>query len=88
MLDMLEERKRKFLLQLISLVGGCYFNMFIGFVCRQKLCINFYVSRANFLTTSHSHLDVSDYFWSNLFNVDVNFIYIYIVKLELLSKMY
>jgi hypothetical protein len=31
-----------------------------------------YVSRANFLTTLRSHLDVtcSCYFWSSLFNVD------------------
>jgi hypothetical protein len=34
----------------------------------QSLCVNFYVSRANFLTTLRSHLDVtcSYYFWSNL----------------------
>ena len=38
----------------------------------QRLCINFYVSRANFLTTLRLHLDVtySCYFWSSLFNVD------------------
>ena len=50
--------------------------MFVG----QRLCINFFVSRANFLTTLCSHLDVtcSCYFWSNLLNVDVNYIYIHI----------
>jgi hypothetical protein len=39
---------------------------------RQRLCVNFYVSRANFLTILRSHLDVtcSYYFWSSLFNVD------------------
>ena len=39
---------------------------------RQRLCINFYVSRANFLTTLRSHLNVtcSYYFWSNLVNVN------------------
>jgi hypothetical protein len=38
----------------------------------QSLCVNFYVSRANFLTTLRSHLDIthSCYFWSCLFNVD------------------
>ena len=41
----------------------------------QRLCINFSVSRANFLTTLCSHLDVtcSCYFWFSLFNVDVNY---------------
>ena len=36
------------------------------------LLVNFYVLRANFLTTLRSHLDVtcSYYFWSTLFNVD------------------
>ena len=52
--------------------------MFVG----QRLCINFFVSRANFLTTLRSHLDVtcSCYFGSILFNVDVNYscVYIYI----------
>ena len=40
----------------------------------QRLCIGFSVLRTNFLTTLCSHLDVtcSCYFWSNLFNVDVN----------------
>jgi hypothetical protein len=34
----------------------------------QRLCVNFYVSGANFLTTLRSHLDVtcSYYFWSSL----------------------
>ena len=49
---------------------------FIGFVCRQRLCINFSISRVNFLTTLHSHLNVSCYFWSSLLNVDVNYSYI------------
>ena len=47
----------------------------------QRLCINISVSRAYFLTTLHSHLDLFNYFWSNLFNVDVNYTYIYLVKL-------
>ena len=40
--------------------------------------LNFFVLRANFLTTLCSHLDVtcSCYFWSTLFNVDVIYIYI------------
>ena len=48
----------------------------------QRLCINFSVSRANFLTTLRSHLDVacSCYFWSSLFDVDVNYSYIYLVN--------
>ena len=49
---------------------------FIGSVCRQRQCVNFSVSRVNFLTTLHSHLNVSCYFWSSLFNVDVNYSYI------------
>ena len=46
----------------------------------QRLCINFSVSRANFLTILRSHLDVtcSCYFGSSLFNVDVNYSYIYL----------
>jgi hypothetical protein len=38
----------------------------------QRLGANFYVSRANFLTTLHSHLDItcSHYFWSSLLNLD------------------
>ena len=27
---------------------------FVGFVCGQRLCINFFVSRTNFLTTMRS----------------------------------
>ena len=42
--------------------------LFVG----QRLCIDFSVLRANFLTTLHSHLEVtcSCYFWSSLFNLD------------------
>ena len=38
----------------------------------HRLCVNFYVSRVNFLTTLCSHLNVtcSYYFWSSLINVD------------------
>ena len=39
----------------------------------DRLCINFSVSRVNFLTTLRSHLNVSCYFWSSLFDVDVNY---------------
>jgi hypothetical protein len=48
----------------------------------QRLCINFSVSRANFLTTLRSHLDVtySCYFGSSLFNVDANYSYIYLAN--------
>ena len=46
---------------------------FVGNVYRQILCINFFVSRANFLTTLCSHLDISCYFWSQLVDVDVNY---------------
>ena len=60
---------------------------FIGFVCRTETMhqvINFSVSKANFLTTLRSHLNLtcSCYFGSNLFNVDINysFIYIYLVN--------
>ena len=46
----------------------------------QRLCINLFVPRANFLTTLCSHLDVicSRYCWSSLFNVDVDYGYIYL----------
>ena len=42
----------------------------------HRLCIDLYVSRANFLTTLRSHLGVtfSSYFWSILFNVDINYL--------------
>ena len=48
----------------------------------QRLCINFSVPRANFLTTLRLHLDVtcSYYFWSSLFNVDVDYSYTYLVN--------
>ena len=48
----------------------------------QRLRIAFFVSRANFLTTLRSNLDVtcSCYFWSNLFNGDVTYSYIYLVN--------
>ena len=47
---------------------GTYFGRtyFVGFVCRQRLCINFFVSRANYLTTLRSHLDISCYIWYSL----------------------
>ena len=53
------------------------FSLLALFVERD--CINFSVSRVNFLTTWRSHLNVSCYFWSNLFDVDVNYSYILIV---------
>ena len=47
---------------------GDLLALFVG----QRLCINFYVSRAKFLTTLCSHLDITCtcYFWSNLFKMD------------------
>ena len=57
--------------------------LFVGSVCRQRLCIDFSVSRVNFLATLHSHLDGTCpcYFWSSLFNVDVSCsLYIYVVN--------
>ena len=47
----------------------------------HRLCIDFSVSRANCLTTLHSHLDVicPCYFLSKLFNVDIKYTYIYLV---------
>ena len=51
-----------------SWVTLCLLALSLG----HRLCVNFYVSRAIFLTTLRSHLDVtcSYYFWSSLFNVD------------------
>ena len=48
----------------------------------QRLCINFSVSRVNFLTTLRSHSDItcSCYFGYNGFSVDVNYSYIYLVN--------
>ena len=59
-------------------IHGCLLALFVG----QRLCINLFVSRANFLTTLHSHLDVicSCYFWFSLFYVNVNYSYIYLVN--------
>ena len=56
--------------------------LFVG----QRVCINFSVSRANFLTTLHSYLDItcSCYFWSSLFNVDV--IYNYSCSLKCIER--
>ena len=53
-------------------------TLFVG----QRLCINFSISRANFLTTLRSHLDItcSCYFGSSLANVDVHYSYIYLVN--------
>ena len=52
--------------------------LFVG----QRLCINFSVSKANFLTTLRSHLDAtrSCYFWSSLFHVDFKYSYIHLVN--------
>ena len=48
-------------------------NDLLGLSVGQSLCIDFSVSKANFLTTLRSLLDVtcSFYFWSNLIYVDV-----------------
>ena len=56
----------------------------------QRLCINFFVSRANFLTTLCLHLDVtcSCYVGSNLLNVDVNYSYIYLFNYDHFGKFY
>ena len=53
----------------------CLLALYVG----HRLCINFSVSRANFLTTLPSHLNVtcSCYFSSNLFNVGVDYSVIY-----------
>ena len=53
----------------------CLLALYVG----HRLCINFSVSRANFLTTLSSHLNVtcSYYFSSNLFNVGVDYSVIY-----------
>ena len=54
----------------------------IGYVCKTKTMHRLLYFKANFLATLRSHLDVtcSCYFWSSLFNVDVNYIYIYLVN--------
>ena len=64
----------------LQLVRACLLALFVG----QRLCINFSVSRANFLTTLRSHLDItcSYYFWSSLFNVDFKYSYIYLVNYD------
>ena len=56
-----------------------FFNL-LALSIGQRLCINFSASRANFLTTLRSYLNVtcSYYFCSCLFNVDVNYSYIYL----------
>ena len=52
--------------------------LFVG----QRLGIDFYVSRAKFLTTLRSHLDIacSCCFLSNSFNVDISYSFIYILS--------
>ena len=56
------------LANLSHVTNMCLLALSVG----QRLCANFYVSRANFLTTLRSHLDVtcSCYLWSSSFNVD------------------
>ena len=67
--------KSKFPNHFVSTLGRYLFLLFlvhfIGSVYRT-LCINFYDSRANFLTTFCSHLDVTCpcYFWFGWFNMD------------------
>ena len=48
----------------------------------HRLCIDFTVSRAIFLTTLRSHLDVTCYcyYWPSLFDVDFNYSYTYLVN--------
>ena len=66
---------------------ACYFESrdeyLLAMFVEQRLCINFSIPRANFLTTLRSHLDITSscYFGSNFFNVDVNYTYIYKKKL-------
>ena len=48
----------------VSITFGVF--IFIGSVYRQRLCNNFCVSQANFVTTLRSHLDISCYIWSSL----------------------
>ena len=59
-----------------------FYFILLALCVGQRLCINFSVSRANFLTTLRSHLDVtcSCCFGSSLFNVDVNYDYICLVN--------
>ena len=57
--------------------GGFFVLFLLALSIVHRLCINLSVSRANFLTTLRSHLDVtcSYYFGCSLFNVDVNYNY-------------
>jgi len=55
------------------------FIVLLALYAGQQLCIDFFVSRANFLIILRSHLDVTCLYsiLSSLFNVDVNYNYIY-----------
>ena len=59
-----------------NIMQGWYMILFALYI-GQRLCVNFYVSRANFLATLCSHLDVtcSCYLWSSLFNRNANYSY-------------
>ena len=63
---------------LLNLVILAVVNHLLAMSIGQSLCIDFSISKVNFLTTLRSYLDVtcSCYFWSSLVNVDVNYSYI------------
>jgi hypothetical protein len=55
-------------------------TLLVTLYVRQRLCINFFVSRANFLTTLRSYLNVTCSCYFGLFNVGVNYSYIYLLN--------
>ena len=63
----------------LSIVETKFTRILLAFSVGQRLCIDFFVSRENFLTTLRSQLDVtcSYYYWSKIFNADIKYIYIY-----------
>ena len=73
--------KRKFPNHFVFTLGCYLFMLFwsnlLALSVGRRLCINFYVSRANFLSTLRSHSDVKCfcYFWYNWFIVDRNYLY-------------
>ena len=62
----------------LSIVETKFTRILLAFSVGQRLCIDFFVSRENFLTTLRSQLDVtcSYYYWSKIFNAGIKYIYI------------
>jgi hypothetical protein len=63
-------------------------GLFINMIYKEHLYRRRNNKIINCIICCNMDVTFSCYFWSNLFNMDVNYSFIYLVKLYFLSKLY